>query len=175
MLQALIFNIIDSFHHIPGKGLPLGNVTSQLFCNVYMNEFDQFMKHIIKAKYYIRYCDDFVVVHESQKFLEALTPRIAIFLQEKLRLELHPRKVEIRKIKQGVDFLGYVTLRHYKVLRTRTKLRMLNKIEEKKRELILKKISWESFNQIVQSYLGMISHCRNVSLKQKILYILLNK
>ena len=174
-LFKLIGQIIDSFHHTTGKGLPLGNVTSQLFANVYMNEFDQFMKHTIKSEYYIRYCDDFVVVNESREFLETVIPRIIIFLRERLQLELHPRKMEIRKIEQGIDFLGYVTLPYYKVLRTSTKNRMLNKIEIAKHQLVLKQISWESFNQIVQSYVGVVSHCRNVSVIQKILYILLNK
>jgi len=146
-LVRLIFQIIDSFHHTPGKGLPLGNVTSQLFANIYMNEFDQFVKHRLKVKYYIRYCDDFVILNTDRALLKGDVGRIKSFLSEKLKLDLHPRKVEIRKLIQGIDFLGYVSLPHYRVLRTRTRRRMLKKLRGNKDP------------QVLASYLGMLSHC----------------
>jgi len=73
-------------------GLPLGNLTSQLFCNIYMNEFDQFVKHKLKAKYYIRYADDFVFLSEDKNRLLNIIPKISLFLGQWLKLELHPQK-----------------------------------------------------------------------------------
>ncbi len=144
----LLNNIIKSFEKTKGKGLPLGNVTSQLFANVYMNIFDQYIKHKLKIKYYVRYCDDFVIVSQEKKFLESIIPKIFEFLKTELELKLHPRKVEIRKLSQGIDFLGYVILPHYRVLRTSTKKRLLRKAKEN-----LSKGS-------IDSYLGVLSHCK---------------
>ena len=77
------------------KGMPLGNLTSQFFANVYLNELDQFVKHKLKTKYYIRYVDDFVILHSSKEQLENWKKEIEIFLNEKLKLELHPDKSKI--------------------------------------------------------------------------------
>ena len=152
----LIEKIIDSFNLITkstlsrlvSKGLPLGNVTSQLFANIYLNEFDQFAKHKLKAKYYIRYCDDFVIVSKNKEFLESLLPQISGFLLNELKLSFHPKKVEIRKLSQGIDFLGYVILPYYKILRISTQKRIFRKIQK------------NNSNEIIQSYLGILSHCR---------------
>jgi len=144
----LIEQIIKSFEKSPNKGLPLGNVTSQLFANIYLNEFDQFVKHKLKIKYYLRYCDDFVIVAKDKEYPEFTLPSVADFLKSKLDLSLHPRKVEIRKLSQGIDFLGYVVLPHYKILRTSTKKR------------IFRKIKGDISKETKQSYLGVLSHCK---------------
>jgi retron-type reverse transcriptase len=171
-LLELIWEIIDSFHHTKGKGLPLGNVTSQLFANIYMNRFDQYIKHVLKARYYIRYCDDFVILDQSQGSLETMIPDISSFLLKELSLDLHPRKVEIRKIIQGIDFLGYVAKPYYRVLRTSTKNRLIRKIKENKKLYDSGQIAKEKFDAIVASYLGMLSHCRAKSIKSSIDMIL---
>ncbi len=152
-LLELISKIIFSFETSHGKGLPLGNVTSQIFANIYMNELDQFAKHVLKAKYYIRYCDDFVIVNTSKDELISYISQLSNFLKDRLSLELHPKKISIRKISQGIDFLGYVSLPHYRVLRTRTKRR------------ILKKVSKDN----ITSYLGMLIHCKGLKIKNTIL------
>lgn len=148
----LISKIIDSFHVVSGKGLPLGNVTSQLFANVYLNELDQHIKHVLKEKFYIRYCDDFIIVHSDEDHLTRLVPEINRFLQSQLQLYLHPRKIQIRKLSHGIDFLGYVALPHYRVLRTKTKRRMFKKITRRN----------------LQSFLGMLQHCKGYTLAQKL-------
>lgn len=102
----LLAKVIDSFHVENGKGLPLGNLTSQLFANIYLNEFDQFIKHQIKAKFYIRYADDFVILSDSQNWLEDQVAIIKDFLLAKLKLEIHPNKLFIKTTSSGVDFLG---------------------------------------------------------------------
>lgn len=164
----LIVCIIRSFSVINGKGLPLGNVTSQILANIYFNEFDQYVKHVLKVAYYIRYCDDFVLLHESKEFLEHTISNMGIFLREKLKLDLHPRKIIMRKIHQGVDFLGYVSLPGYRILRTRTKNRMIKKIHRSFTLFKLKIISLETFRQTLTSYAGILSHCDSYKLKKHI-------
>jgi len=128
------------------KGLPLGNLTSQLLVNIYMNEFDQFVKHKLKAKYYIRYADDFVILSRDKKELEQTLRYIVVFLCEELKLELHPNKVSITTITSGVDFLGWVHFPDHHVLRTTTKRRMFRVLADS-----------PNLAQFV-SYQGMLTH-----------------
>ncbi|MDO8572741.1 MAG: reverse transcriptase/maturase family protein [bacterium] len=144
----LLGQVIDSFH-TEGKigiGLPLGNLTSQLLVNIYMNEFDQFMKHTTKVKHYIRYADDFVVVHGDKNYLESLIPKISEFLEVKLKLTLHPDKVFIKTFASGIDFLGWVHFTNHRVLRTTTKCRMFRRLEKRPTK------------ETYESYLGLLSH-----------------
>jgi len=155
---SLLSEIVGSFHSTEkGKGLPLGNLTSQLFINIYMNEFDQFMKHKIKAKYYIRYADDFVILSDDKSWLVGILPKISDFLENKLNLHLHPKKVSITTIASGVDFLGWILFPDHRVVRTITKQRMFRGIKKK-----------QGSPQTVQSYLGLISHGNAKKLKGNI-------
>ena len=150
----LLKEIINSFSaKQEGVGLPLGNLTSQLFVNIYMNEFDQFMKHKIKAIYYIRYADDFVVLSDDRAYLANLIPAIKEFLQESLKLELHPKKLSISTIASGIDFLGWVNFPNHRILRTKTKQRMFKKISDKN----------------FQSYLGILKHGNGRKIENDIL------
>jgi len=101
------------------RGMPLGNLTSQFFANVYLNELDYFVKHTLRAKYYIRYVDDFVILHKSNIQLKIWKLRIDRFLKEKLKLELHPDKSKIIPLSRGVDFVGFRNFYHFKLLRKR--------------------------------------------------------
>jgi len=155
---SLINNVIDSFSSIrQGVGLPLGNLTSQLLTNIYMNEFDQFVKHGLKAKYYIRYADDFVFLSEDRKYLENLIPQIQTFLQDHLKLELHPGKMFIKTLSSGVDFLGWVHFSDHRVLRTATKRRMFRHLG----------VGLPS-DERVQSYLGLLSHGNTQKLQHRL-------
>jgi len=153
-------NVIDSFNSGNRKnfGLPLGNLTSQLFVNVYMNKFDQFAKHKLKAKFYIRYADDFVILSNNKKWLETLIPKISRFLKSKLKLEMHPDKTFIKTFSSGVDFLGRVNFADHRVLRTKTKKRMLKKLSLKHKMLEEELINVDSFEQSLQSYLGILPY-----------------
>lgn len=162
--EWLIERIVKSFP----TGIPLGNVTSQLFANIYLNELDQFIKHNLKAGYYLRYCDDFIILNEDVKYLRELIIEINNFLNKKLKLKLHPDKIIIRKHRQGIDFLGYVALPHYLVLRTKTKRRIIRKITNKCKLLQEKLITKELFNQSLQSYLGVLKHCNGYGIKKEI-------
>ena len=125
----LINTIVDSFNKVEQKGLPLGNVTSQLFGNIYLHQLDFFIKQRLNIKHYVRYCDDFVILSPNEEFLEKTIFGIGKLLKTELNLNLHPRKVSIRKNTLGVDFLGYVLLPHYNVLRTSTKNRIFRKFK----------------------------------------------
>lgn len=138
------------------KGLPLGNLTSQLLVNIYMNEFDQFMKRELKVKYYIRYADDFAILSDSKNYLENLLPKISDFFEHKLKLQLHPDKVFIKTFASGLDFLGWVHFPKHRVLRTTTKNRMLKNLRNNPKQ------------ETVQSYLGLISHGNSYKLAGKI-------
>ncbi len=103
------------------KGIPIGNLTSQMFTNIYMNEFDQFVKHGLKIKNYVRYTDDFIIISQNEDYLKQIIPALQNFLSEKLELGLHPKKITIKKFHQGIDFLGYVNFPQHRLLRTKTK------------------------------------------------------
>jgi len=166
----LLENIIQSFTSVKGKniGLPLGNLTSQLFVNVYMNKFDQHVKHKLRIKYYVRYADDFIFFSEDRERLKNLIGRIKEFLRDNLKLELHPDKVFIKTIASGVDFLGLVNFPDYRILRTKTKKRMLKKLKKKYKAWQSGLISGESFNQSLQSYLGMLKYCEGYKIEKNI-------
>ncbi len=154
----LLAQVIDSFNAEGkiGVGLPLGNLTSQLLANVYLNELDQFMKQELKTKHYIRYADDFVIFSQDKDYLEKLTPKINSFLQKELHLILHPDKVFIKTWASGVDFLGWVNFPSHRVLRTATKKRMFKKLEANPQEAT------------ILSYLGMLGHGEGYKLKWQI-------
>lgn len=148
--------------------MPIGNVTSQIFSNIYLNELDQFIKHQLKVKYYLRYSDDFIIIHQNKEYLEKLISPIKDFLNNTLDLEFHPRKVVIRKFRQGLDFLGYVVLPHYVVLRTKTKRRMFKRLTQKRVSLSNGLTSRQHHRQSIQSYLGVLKHCRGYKLERNI-------
>ena len=147
-ILGLLRNIIGSFstQGKNGIGLPLGNLTSQLLVNVYMDEFDRFVKHSLRERRYIRYADDFVVLSESRMHLESIVPKIGVFLRERLQLELHPDKLFIKTVVSGIDFLGWVHFPDHRVLRTATKKRMA------------RRLAGESADAVKASYLGLLSH-----------------
>ncbi len=167
----LLENVVNSFNTKQNVGLPLGNLTSQLFVNIYLNELDQFIKHKLEARYYLRYCDDFVIFSEDKSWLEKQIPAIAEFLEEKLKLKLHPKKVSIETLASGVDFLGLVNFFHHKILRTKMKRKMLKKISGKCEDLQNGLISEDSFNQSLQSYLGIFKHCEGYKIEKILLDI----
>lgn len=172
-ILGLLENIIGSFFVSKGiassslaklggprndrAGLPLGNLTSQLFSNIYMNVFDQWIKHTLKAKYYVRYADDFVFLSHDKDWLQSIIPQVQEFLQTNLKVSLHPDKLFLRTFASGVDFLGWVHFPAHRVLRSKTKQRMFRNIRSP--------ISEES----LQSYLGLISHGNTGKLRKRVM------
>ncbi|MEM4259554.1 MAG: RNA-directed DNA polymerase [Candidatus Pacearchaeota archaeon] len=109
--------------------MPLGTLTSQLFANVYLNELDYFVKHTLKAKFYIRYVDDFVILHHSKKKLEEWKEQIDRFLGENLKIELHPNKSRIFPLSRGIDFVGFRNFSKFRLLRKRNMRNIYHKIK----------------------------------------------
>lgn len=154
----LLEKVIESFQtrDKPGVGVPLGNLTSQLLVNIYLNEFDHFLKRNLKVTYCIRYADDFVILDRSKDHLENLLPQISAFLETKLKLTLHPDKVSLKTFASGIDFLGWVNFPHYRVPRTSTKKKMFRNLEQRRK------------NGSLSSYLGLLSHGNTHKLRQEI-------
>ncbi|MEK7545092.1 MAG: reverse transcriptase/maturase family protein [Patescibacteria group bacterium] len=161
----LIDEIIESFFTNQDRGIPLGNLTSQLFSNIYLNLLDQFAKRTLRTKFYIRYADDFVLLSRDREELEYMLGYIHDFVRESLKMELHPKKVIFQKWHQGVDFLGYISFPRHAILRTKTKRRMLRKMQQRKNLLQEKRITPDSYNQSLQSYLGILKHASSRNLK----------
>ena len=150
------------------KGAPIGNLTSQLFANIYMNEFDQFVKHELKAQYYLRYTDDFVILHHDDKYLALLKDKIADFLKIRLDLSLHPTKVQIRKLGQGIDYLGYVSLPYARVPRVKVRRRIFRKLRYRVQQFKAGLISEESLMRSFDSYMGFLVHANSHKLREKL-------
>ena len=172
-VMKLLREIVDSFvasrpNLFARRGIPIGNLTSQIFANIYMNEFDQFVKHDLRVEYYARYTDDFIIVSTDRAYLENLLIPIQAFLVTKLCLELHPKKIHITKHIRGVDFLGYVILPEHIKLRTKTKRKIPIKIKEMVVRFKEGKISERTLHSSLQSYIGVLSHADAYELGQEI-------
>lgn len=157
-LLGLIKNVLKSFSK--DTGIPIGNLTSQLFANVYLDKLDLFVKNELRIKYYIRYADDFIILYREKNYLDELISKIELFLKYSLKLSLHKDKIILRKYTQGIDFLGYIVLPHYILPRTKTRRRIFKKLAGKK--------GLENFNQSLQSYLGYLKHANSFKLAQLI-------
>lgn len=162
-IMWLTRKILNNFGtEIKGKGMPLGNYTSQFFANVYLNELDYFVKHKLRAKYYIRYVDDFVILHRNKKRLECFRDKIVEFLKE-LKIELHPNKTDIISLQKGVTFLGYKLFYKHKILRKRNRKYFLGKFDRylklydegiiSDEQLIARLQGWFGYAQWANTYL----------------------
>ena len=158
LLEQIIYSFCSDKGE--GKGMPLGNLTSQVFANIYLNELDQFVKHKLKIHYYIRYADDFIFLSKDKESLLQYINKLERFLANDLNLELHPKKIIIRRLDNGIDFLGYIVFPHYILPRTKTKRKMFKKLREK--------VGSENFNQSLQSYLGYLKHANSYKLSQEL-------
>lgn len=154
-----------------GKGLPIGNYLSQYFSNLYLNGFDHWVKEVLGCKYYIRYCDDAVILHYDKRFLHEVWRRIEEYLADKLRLKLN-RKTQLFPVEaRGIDFLGYRTYHDFSLLRKNCKVNFANKI--KAIETISPETRPQHIISSVMSYVGWLKHCNSYNLANK--YIFNNK
>lgn len=111
----------DSHFHTKGRrGIPIGNLTSQLFANIYLHQADMFVKQRLKIRYYVRYMDDILLFHHDKRQLREWQTQLTEFLYEDLYLSVNPRKVRIYPVSTGVDFVGYVIYKNRIRLRTST-------------------------------------------------------
>lgn len=140
--------------------LPIWNLTSQLFSNIYLNEFDHFMKYTLKLKYYWRYVDDFVVIHEDKEYLKSLRPIIKDFLEKNLRLTLHPKKIYLQNINHWVQFL-WAFIKPYRIYRSKRSVKNFYKMMKN-----CNNMPWDSS---LNSYLWLFKHYNQYQLVKKII------
>jgi len=149
--------------------MPLGNMTSQFLANVYLNGLDYFIKHKLKAKYYIRYVDDFIILHSSKQQLVKWKKEISNFLNNELKLELHKDKTKIFSMYRGTNFLGYKLFYNFKLLRKRNintfKKRLNNKVKEYKNNQLDK----EKLLSSIDGWFGYAQHANTYNLRKSIL------
>jgi len=155
----------------PGCGIAIGNLSSQFFANVYMNELDQFVKHVLKVSRYIRYVDDFVLIHESREQLASWRGQIEQFLQQRLRLKLKAEQ-HLKPLASGIDFLGYIVRATHCIVRRRVvhhaqmKLRAWQRAHVRSRYLRATPAQYRQIASVWQSYLGHFSHAASGRLHQ---------
>ncbi len=154
LIKVILSNHASEF---AGKGMPLGNLTSQFFANVYLNDLDQFVKHVLKAKYYIRYVDDFIIFHRDKSLLMAWKLQIDNFLKTSLKIELHPEKSRIIALKNGITFLGFRIFHKYKLLKKSNARRIWKRLDAFKKKYDNCTMSQE---QIARSLEGWIAYAR---------------
>lgn len=159
-----LIRIIFSNHEakIAGKGIPLGNLTSQFFANVYLDELDQFVKHELNAKYYLRYVDDFVILSKSRKELERSREAIGEFLSNRLKLALHPQKTRIIPLCAGIPLLGFRAFFHFRLLKKSNRLRIKKRLailrrmladrEIGRKRVLLSFAGWEGYAKMADAY-----------------------
>lgn len=155
-LLKLLYYIIDSYGE-DGHGLPVGNLLSQLFANLVLNELDNFVKHELREENYKRYMDDFAIVHNSREHLAEVLQKIDAFLGEQLKLTLNP-KTQIINAKNGFDFCGYRIYKDYRKIRKRSPKHMRAAIRAyrsgkiTKEKLLMKYASWEGHAKHADTY-----------------------
>jgi len=166
-LLSLIYKIIDSYSFDLNqiqKGIPIGNLTSQLFANIYLNHLDQYVKHSLKIKHYYRYVDDFLIFSNNKRKLHVFRRKIKLFLSKELLLDVPKNKTYINLVSKGVDFLGY------KVFPSNIRLRKSNLkrflLRQNKNNFLLKKnqISKLNYNFSLFSFLGYAKHANSYNL-----------
>jgi hypothetical protein len=169
------------FNSPPDYGFPIGNLTSQVFSNVYMHELDSFIKYTLKLKYYARYVDDFIIIHEDKQVLLDLVVTLREFLKTKMKLELHPNKIYLQHYTKGVQFLNAYIKPYRTYIRNRTKAKAYQTISKWNRyfesldaQTIPPRALLTEFRAQINSYLGFMIHQDTYTLRRKILLSMLS-
>ncbi len=148
-------------------GIPIGNLTSQFFANIYLNGFDHFVKEALKCRYYIRYVDDFVVLDSDKVRLHQVKAAMTDYLAG-LRLKLHPHKCQVFPVSTGTDFLGYQVFPTHRRLRASSVRRARRRLRRLERDYRVGKISWGDVQHSVRSWLGHVQHADTYGLRRAI-------
>ncbi|MBW4615531.1 MAG: RNA-directed DNA polymerase [Desmonostoc vinosum HA7617-LM4] len=149
------------------RGLPIGNLTSQFFANIYLNSFDHFVKEKLQARKYIRYVDDFAIFAEDRNFLVDARQAIEEYLVT-LRLKIHPVKSQLFETKHGVNFLGFRILPDYIRVRTENLRRSRRRLRQMQIDYAQGKINLEQVLQSLQSWVAHLEHGDTWHLRDKI-------
>lgn len=162
-LLYLLDEIIDSTE----SGIPIGNLTSQLFANIYLTELDEFVKYELKIKFYIRYMDDFIILHESKQYLHKLKEDIKTFFVS-IKLTLHPKKANIFPVRLGIDFLGYRIFDNHRLIRKSTVKRFLKTVKNKIKQYDLEDMNFDKLMESFNSWEAYMSHGNSHQLKNSL-------
>ncbi len=163
----LIKKILNNFNtKTECKGMPLGNLTSQFFANIYLNELDQFVKNELKAKYYIRYVDDFVILENKKETLVEYKKKIDEFLRM-LKIELHPDKSKIIKLKQGIPFLGFRIFYNYGLMKKSNMRKMRRRIKTLKKSYDQKKTDYDETYTVIEGWFNYAKTASSYKLRKK--------
>ncbi len=160
------------FHSPSHCGLPIGNLSSQIFANFYMSNFDHFIKSKLGIRYYGRYVDDFIIVHKDKDYLTSLIPVIAEFLQSDLQLTLHPKKIVLQHYNKGLQFLGAVIKPGRICVANRTRSNFYTAIQKQNaivRSCKPDKAQQAHFLSSMNSYLGIMKHYKTYRLRKKMM------
>ena len=149
-------------------GMPLGNLTSQFFANVYLNELDYFIKHRLKVRYYIRYVDDFVILHNSKEQLEKYKCEISHFLIKQLSLQLHPDKSKIFQLSRGTTFLGLRIFQNHKLLKKSNIRKFEKKLEQLCIQFDEKQIDYDIIYDFLEGWLAYSKQANSCNLRRKL-------
>lgn len=148
-------------------GLPIGNLTSQMFANLYLNELDQFCKHKLHLHYYIRYMDDIIILHPDKKFLETVKRKIEEFLATELHLQLN-KKTCIRPTSMGIEFVGFRIWSTHKKLRKKTAKKLRKRLKYLFAAYAAGEVDKETLDRSVASYRGALKHFNSYGLRQSL-------
>lgn len=152
---------------VENVGMPIGNLTSQLFANVYLNELDTFVKHTLREKYYTRYMDDVIILNESKERLHQVLKEIENFVNEKLELHLN-NKTALRPVKTGICFVGFRIWWSHKRMKKKTLVKMKSRIKYITKEYRRNNITFQKANATMQSYFGIMRHFESYTLRKNI-------
>jgi len=160
-----------SLFYSEGKGLPIGNLTSQFFANVYLNELDQFATATLGIERYVRYVDDFIIVGEDNESIRPLIATINSFLKKRLNLQINRNKIHLQEIRKGIDFLGYFIKPNYTLVRQKVVRRCKKRLQELSLSYSVsarcdKKESAKNALPVINSYYGHFSHARSFNLRK---------
>jgi len=149
------------------KGLPIGNLTSQLFANLYLNKLDKYVKYELKMKYYIRYMDDFIIIHESKIFLHEIKEKVVLFLIS-IRLTMHPKKANVSPVSLGIDFLGYRIFDNHRLVRKSTVKRFLKGVKIKLKDYDANVISFDKLLESFNSWVAYMDYGNSYNLQKSL-------
>lgn len=149
------------------RGIPIGNLTSQLFANIYLNELDHFVKDKLRVRWYGRYMDDFLVIHHDKAELIKIEGEIRTFLRDNLKLVLSDRKVIISNVRDGIPFIGYRIFYDHILVRGPTLLHMQRKLTRKRQELRKGYVYQDQLTASITSLFGHFKHANSWNLKQR--------
>ncbi len=148
--------------------MPLGNLTSQFFANVYLNELDQFVKHQLKVKYYIRYVDDFVILHSDKNKLMKYHKEINEFLKDKLAIRLHPHKSKMSYLGDRLTFLGFRIFYYHKLLKKPNLRKMKSRFKALKEQYDQNKIDYDYVYDILEGWVAYAKNANVYKLRRKL-------